>query len=120
MRPYLCSLSTRAGRETPRRRAVSLWFFFAAANCSAMISRSKVSTRVRSGKLGPGSPPLLPLAPASRGSVSESHSYKVSRSSGASASSRATVFSSSRTLPGHGCDFMASIRAGSTSALVMP
>ena len=52
---YLCSFSISAGRDTPRRRAVSLWFFPAASNSAAMIDRSKPSTRARSGWLGPGS-----------------------------------------------------------------
>ena len=50
-----------AGRDTPSRRAVSLWFLFADSNSFLMIVRSNASTRARSGWLGPGSPGASPL-----------------------------------------------------------
>ena len=56
MSPYLCSFSMSAGRETPSRRAVSLWLRLADSKASAMSVRSKASTRARSGCPGPGSP----------------------------------------------------------------
>src|SRR5262249_52967239 len=49
MRPYLWSFSISAGRDTPRRRAVSLWFLPAASNSLRMMPRSNASTRARRG-----------------------------------------------------------------------
>ncbi len=49
MSPYLCSFSMSAGRETPSRRAVSLWLCVALSNASAMRDLSKASTRARNG-----------------------------------------------------------------------
>ncbi len=43
----LVGFSMSAGRETPSRRAVSLWFLCAVSNSEAMIERSNVLRRVR-------------------------------------------------------------------------
>ena len=67
MKPYLCSFSISAGRDTPSLLAVSLWLRAEASNCSAMIVRSNASTRARSGCEGPGSPALGDDAPDARG-----------------------------------------------------
>ena len=111
-----------AGREMPRRRAVSLWFLLAASNSTAMMERSNASTRARSGNPGPGSAVDVGGADGATASVSASDRQResVSLSSAVSASRRATVFSSYRTLPGHVCCLNASMSACSTATEPMP